>query len=334
MSFQHRILPFPPVTCAETLLEPGDALVLCGSCFSENIGGRLRRLYHPAVINPLGIAFDPVSLLTHFEGIDTALSDEWIFQRHGIYLSWNHHSHLYSDSAEGLLKKIKAGYEMFKRGISDSKAVVITLGTAYHYVLSAPQHPVANCHKMPSYLFEKKLLSVDNIIHALNRIIAAIRKINNRTSLIFTVSPVKHLRDGIIENTRSKAHLSAAVHVAVEMHENAFYFPSFEIITDVLRNYEYYDDDMAHPSAKAIDVVFDYFVNSWFSKEARSRMKFIDQFLKNLYHNVRIPEAGSAHVWIEYLKKEKSHLENVYHISLNEEDNARWNALVNVFGHH
>ncbi|GCD77200.1 hypothetical protein JCM31826_06820 [Thermaurantimonas aggregans] len=331
MTFQHRILGFPKVETAERLLEADDTVVLLGSCFSENIGARLQRLYHPAVVNPLGIAFDPNSLLKHLKQAFSAEEEDTFFERDGIYLSWLHHSAFYAVSKEALKEKIQHASNVLKKSVLEAGLIVITLGTAYYYVLKNEQLPVANCHKMPSGIFEKRLLAPSDVERVLEESIALISQKNSRASIVLTVSPVKHLRDGVVQNTRSKAHLLAAVHSVVDRHKQVFYFPSYEIITDVLRNYEYYEDDMAHPTKKAIDIVFEYFVNTWATKNTQKRFTRIDQFLKNLNHQIRIPEAESARRWFLQLKNEKEQLLKEFGIELSREDDDLWKALSALF---
>ncbi|MFN4299800.1 MAG: GSCFA domain-containing protein [Thermaurantimonas sp.] len=331
MTFQHRILSFPAVETPIDLLNVKDGVILLGSCFSENIGSRLQRFYHPVIVNPLGIAFDPVSLLKHLKQAFSEAEEDTIFERDGIYLSWQHHSSLYAVSKEALKQKIKEASNVLKKSVLEARLIVITLGTAYHYVLKKNQLSVANCHKMPSDIFEKRLLAPKDVEGILEEVLALIAYWNKNASVILTVSPVKHLRDGMVQNIRSKAHLLAAVHAVVDRHNHVFYFPSYEIITDVLRNYEYYEDDMAHPTQKAIDVVFEYFVNTWFSEDTKKCFERIDQFLKNLNHHIRMPEAESARKWFMHLKNEKENLQKELNLELNNADEERWKKLEALF---
>lgn len=333
MVFQHRILGFPAVETAESLVDPDDLVVLTGSCFSENIGNRLRELYHPVVINPLGIAFDPVSLLKHFKQAFYPHEPDYIFERDGVYLSWLHHSVLYAGSRELLIEKLLKASQVFKNSVIKARLIVITLGTAFHYVLKREGFSVANCHKMPSDIFDKKLLTAADIENALEEILSIVVKWNDEASVIFTVSPVKHIRDGVVQNTRSKAHLLTAVHAVADRHKQVFYFPAYEIVTDVLRNYEYYEDDMAHPSTKAVEVIFEYFLSTWFTETSKNRFKRIEQFVKNLKHQIRIPEAESARKWFVHLKNEKEHLQKEFGIELSHTDKERWKALSALFEH-
>lgn len=332
MWFQHKIIEFPKVIFSEILIKPDDLMVLCGSCFSDNVGGLLQRLYHPVLVNPMGNVFDPGSLLMQVQTLDKDTEEEWIFRRDGVYFSWMHHSQMHASSREELIDKIDAARRTLLQGLLRGRVAVITLGTAYYYRLSDSGLCVANCHKMPSSLFEKRIMQVDQISDTLNRLISKLREINSAISIIFTVSPVKHLRDGVVENTRSKSHLLSAVHQVVESHADVWYFPAYEIVTDVLRNYEYFEDDMAHPTGKAIEVVFKCFIDTCFSNEARIRLADIDQFLKLLHHQVRIKGAYSTKKWFQKLISEKEKIENKYRITLRDVDKCRWDTLYTQFG--
>ncbi len=332
MGYHHNIVDLPTVPFSNRLIRPDDSLMLVGSCFSEHVGGHLQRLYHPVVVNPMGIVFDPASLLVHFLLVlENKIENEWIFRRDGVYVSWLHHSQIYATTQAELRKKIAFARDRMYQGLSTARLIAVTLGTAFTYRLRHEGMQVANCHKMPANLFEKGLLTVDEISNALDRLVEVIRRINKDASIVFTVSPVKHLRDGIVENARSKAHLLSAAHQIIESHSDACYFPAYEIITDVLRNYEYYEEDMAHPTSKAIEVVFKHFLNTCFSNECQSRFNEIERFLKLLYHQVRIPEADSAKKWFQNLLIEKDKIETSYGIRLSGDDLARWEALHTQF---
>lgn len=327
MEFKHNILKLPSIRFSDRLILPDDPIFLVGSCFSEHVGDFLHRLYHPVVTNPMGIVFDPESLLLHFQSLEGKLEKEWVFRRDGVYFSWLYHSQMYGSTKDTLLEKISSARSKMNNSVASARLITITLGTAFNYRLVHDGIPVANCHKMPVDLFEKKLLNTNEIIHALNQIIAIVRRINPNVSIFITVSPVKHLRDGVVENSRSKAHLLSAAHQITESHNDVWYFPAYEIITDVLRNYEYYEEDMAHPTAKAVEVVFKHFLNTCFSNECQSKFNKIERFLKLLHHKVRIPEADSTKKWFENLHAEKEKIEKNYKISLSGIDALRWEAL-------
>jgi hypothetical protein len=152
--------------------------------------------------------------------------------------------------------------------INASTHIIITLGTAWVYRYIATDKIVANCHKIPQKQFQKELLSINDIVASLENIIALIRSLNPKVNFIFTVSPVRHLKDGFVENNRSKSHLLSAIHQIVEPRKQMFYFPSYEIMMDELRDYRYYNQDMIHPNNVALEYIWEKFKAVWLTEDA------------------------------------------------------------------
>ena len=168
--------------------------------------------------------------------------------------------------------------------IKNSTHIIITLGTAWVYRHLESDIIVANCHKVPQKQFAKELLSIEEISESLQAIVGLIRSVNPKAVIIFTVSPVRHLKDGFVENAQSKAHLIAAVHEVVEPRNYIHYFPSYEIMMDELRDYRFYDDDMVHPNTAAINYIWERFQESWIAKEALKTMDEVDSIQKGMCH--------------------------------------------------
>lgn len=331
MQFHHPIVDFrPPEVQDADKIGLSDTIVFLGSCFSENIGGELRRLYHPVVINPQGIAFDPFSICRHLTLASNTEFEIRPVSRDGLFFSWDHHSSLYATTIEGLKDTLQSAVYSTRLALEKATHVVITLGTVYYYRLAESGQPVANCHKMPSHYFRKSFLSVAETVEVLVRIYENINVINPTAKCIFTISPVKYLRDGIIENSRSKAHLIAAVHEVVNSCK-ASYFPAYELVTDVLRNYEYYEMDMAHPNIRAIRAVYNFFCESWVSAPLRAALQEIDGFLRMLHHELQHPESQAAKRWFVNLSTQLEKLRNKYPLELRETDKERWERLCEMF---
>ena len=235
-----------------------DKLLLLGSCFSENIGKKLLQFKYTTVINPLGIVYHPVplhnSIIDSLEGKVISKSN---LNRNvdGQYTTWNIHSRLSTLDAEETLSHMNRGISLLSKSIKEANYVILTYGTSYYY-----DHkefgPVANCHKFPSTDFEKKLSSPADLIGSFDNMFAIVKKINPNIKVLLTVSPVRHIKDGIVENNRSKAHLLTAVHDLCDRYDDCHYLPSYELLMDDLRDYRYYADDMVHPSSKAIDYIW------------------------------------------------------------------------------
>ena len=255
-----------------------DKILFIGSCFSEEIGNKMIDLKFDVLQNPNGILYDPESIAAAlFSYIYVNPFDEKnIFELNGIWHSWKHHSVFSGKTKEEVLEKINVSRSCAHDFLKEAKVVIITLGTAFHYLLKNNNENVANCHKAPAGIFIKKLFSIEEMTTALLKTISALEIFNPGLKIIFTVSPVKHVRDGVVENNHSKARLIEVSHSVCEQKQNAFYFPSYELITEVLRDYRFYKNDLVHPNETAIDFVFEKFCDSFLddlSKKIKAEIK-------------------------------------------------------------
>ncbi|MES2559232.1 MAG: GSCFA domain-containing protein [Bacteroidota bacterium] len=269
-----------------------DKVLLLGSCFSDNIGTKLQQAKFQVLFNPTGIVFDPLSVVKHLEDYATnkRYTAEECFQHNELWHSWFHHSDFSTTSPLQTQKGINEAIQQAHQQLQVASHVFITLGTAFCYELKANGLAVANCHKVPKEKFDKKLLSVTEIVNSLQQGITAVRILNPLIEIVFTVSPVKHIRDGIIENNRSKARLIEAAHRLTEMETNCSYFPAYELVTDVLRDYRFYATDMAHPNEQAIDFVFEHFCETYLNKETTLLMQEVIQIGAAKNHRALHPD--------------------------------------------
>jgi len=245
-------------------------LMLLGSCFSENIGSKFEYHKFQSEINPFGILFHPVALenlITRSINQDFYTEDELIYHNE-IWSCFEAHSKLNSVLKDDLLSKLNEQIKLMHQQINASTHIIITLGTAWVYRYITTDRIVANCHKIPQKQFQKELLSINDIVASLENIIALIRSVNPKVNFIFTVSPVRHLKDGFVENNRSKAYLLSAIHQIVEPRKQLFYFPSYEIMMDELRDYRFYNQDMIHPNNVAVEYIWEKFKTVWLSEDA------------------------------------------------------------------
>ncbi len=272
-----------------------DRLLLIGSCFSDNIGAKLLEAKFNLLYNPSGIVFDPLSLATHLMDYAThkqyALTD--LFALNELWHSWLHHSDFSNPEQSQTLKQINQAISASHQQLKAASHLFMTLGTAYSYELVEQKMPVANCHKAPKNWFEKKLLSVDEMALALQKSIGEVKKLNPGIEIIFTVSPVKHIRDGIIENNRSKARLLEVVHQLVNDTQHCSYFPAYEWVNDVLRDYRFYASDMVHPNEQAVAFVFEQFCNTYFSPETQQLLNEVLQIVAAKKHKPLHPTSNA-----------------------------------------
>ena len=240
-----------------TQIELEDRLLLMGSCFSENIGARLQRLKFAVDVNPFGICYNPLSLAWSLERLlkETPFTPQDVVCSRGRYFSYNFHSSFTSGDGETTLAAMNAAHQRGRRALSEAKVLFLTLGSAFAWRHSDGTL-VANCHKQPGSLFTKVLVSPTEIEDALLAAIQRCRDFNPQLKVVLTVSPVRHWREGAMENARSKAALIVAAQALRERSPHFQYFPSYEIMMDDLRDYRFYASDMLHPSADAVHYIW------------------------------------------------------------------------------
>ncbi len=274
-------------------------LLLLGSCFVENIGEKLKYYQFQTLQNPFGILFHPRAIenliIRAIE--EKAYVDADVFNFNERWHCFDAHSDLSDPSKEQLLSNLNSALHKTRNQLKNASHVIITMGTAWVYRNIKTQKRVANCHKIPQKNFTKELLSKEEIEASLKQTIENIRKVNENASVIFTISPVRHLKDGFVENQRSKANLISAVGKimdATSPYKNLYYFPAFEIMLDELRDYRFYAEDMVHPNNLAIDYIWERFKNVWISEKSESVMRAVEEIQKGLSHRP-FNEASEQH---------------------------------------
>jgi len=289
-----------------------DKILFLGSCFSEEIGNKMLGLKFNVLQNPNGILYDPQSVADAMFGYinNRIYKEEDLFELNGLWHSWKHHSEYSGMNKEEVLQKINSSQSGAHYFLKEAKFLILTLGTAFNYQLKNNGENVANCHKAPSAFFKKNFLSTKEIIEEFSNAMNALGTFNSEIKIIFTISPVKHVRDGIIENNRSKARLIEAVHTLVEENKNAFYFPSYEPVTDVLRDYRFYKNDWVHPNETATSYVFEKFCNSFMNEETRNIMNEIKKIISAVNHKPFLKESAAHQKFIA------SQLENIQKIEV------------------
>ena len=274
------ILPYS-IKPFERQIAHQDKILMAGSCFSQHIGDRLLDNKWQVLINPLGNIFNPYSIFKILRG---EFDPEQIIEVSGRFSHWDAHGDVSFPSRDELVSFINTKGREIGKWTTESDWIIVTLGTAFVYEYLPSGQIVANCHKVPQSNFRKRLMSDQEIIENFNSAREQVRKANPKTRWLFTVSPVKHLNDGITENHISKGILLKAVYDLVRQHENVYYFPAYELVTDVLRDYRFYEKDMAHPNALAVEFVWEKFLESVISEDGKKfilRWKHIRQALNH-----------------------------------------------------
>ena len=259
-------------------------LVLLGSCFAENMGVKFDYFKFQNCTNPFGILFNPISIeKTIYRALnDESFSEKDIFFHDGFWKCFEVHSDLNTIEKDAFLICLNKILTDFKTQICQASHFFFTLGTAWVYRYLPSNAVVGNCHKVAQNQFKKEILHVETIQNSIQNSISIIRKANPNCKFVFTISPVRHLKDGFIENQISKAHLTCAVHQL--QLDGCSYFPSYEIMMDELRDYRFYAKDMLHPSETAIDYIWKRFTETYFAAETIGINTEIDVIQKALLH--------------------------------------------------
>ncbi|MFT3980715.1 MAG: GSCFA domain-containing protein [Ferruginibacter sp.] len=291
MDFRLAFTPKP----FDTKLKHPDKLFLAGSCFTEQIGQKLAAHKFRIIDNPNGILFNPVSIarsvISYIE--DKRYSATDLFYQNELWGSWEHHTKFSSVDQAEALDTINRSQEAAHKFLREADWLLLTLGSAFVYELENRQ-VVANCHKVPTDKFTKRLLSPEEVITTLDTLIHRLKNFNPSLKIIFTISPVRHLRDGFVENNRSKATLIHAVHHLVDKFDGLFYFPAYELVLDDLRDYRFFAEDMVHPNYAATNYVWEKFVQACIDEPSQQLMKEINSINAAMHHKAFNP-ASEAH---------------------------------------
>lgn len=263
-----------------------DKLLVVGSCFTEHIGNKLSDLKFNVLQNPHGILFDPFSvansLVSYVNNKQYTAAD--LVYLNELWQSWEHHSIFSNTNKDVCLQNINAAQHKAHAFLKQANWVVITLGSSFSYRLAETEMPVANCHRAPAQTFRKHLMTIDETNAVLDNCIHQLFHFNPNLKIIFTVSPVRHIRDGVTENNRSKARLIEVVHHLVNKFDRLFYFPAYELVIDVLRDYRFYDIDMVHPNYPATTFVLEKFTQHCIDTASQEIMEEVKKLVTARKH--------------------------------------------------
>ncbi|MBT3741275.1 GSCFA domain-containing protein [Polaribacter sp.] len=297
----------------KNLINYDSNIFLLGSCFSENIGNKLSHFKFQSIQNPFGILFHPKAIETLITNAvnQKVYSSEDVFLQNEVWHSFDVHSSLSSENDKSLLKKINSAISVTNKKLKEASHIIITLGTSWVYRFIETDTIVANCHKIPQKKFLKELLTVDEITKSLSTILVLLKSINKNIHITFTVSPIRHLKDGFVENTQSKSNLISAIHTIL-VDTNVSYFPSYEIMMDELRDYRFYAEDMIHPNKTAINYIWEKFVDTRFSEESLPTMKEIEAIQKGILHRPFHEKSEQHQHFLEKIVKRKNKIKSQF----------------------
>lgn len=275
-------LPFD-IQESDLQLDAHSKIVLIGSCFADNISRKMEGLELRTLCNPFGTVFHPLPIATQLRAsIHEDQIVNVLFSR-DIYFDWFSASTIADLSEEALVNLITEKRELTRGVLSDADALIISFGTAWGYTLHGGIDVVANCHKQPGTEFKKQLSEINELYDVWRALIEDLIAFNPKLKIVFTVSPVRHVKDGLIENNRSKARLVEFVHLICEQSA-AIYFPAYEILIDELRDYRFYDQDLVHPNNLAVDYIFKAFIDFAYSEKGKLELAEIQSYINLREH--------------------------------------------------
>ena len=264
------------------------SMMLFGSCFSENIGQKLIDLKFDVDMNPFGILYNPESIANSLRILleNRVFTEDDLFQDQGLWNSFYHHSRFSDVDRNATLEKINKRISLSHEFLKKADFLVVTFGTAWVYELRKTGQIVSNCHKIPAAEFKRFRLGVSEITNVYRELLEQIWKFNPNLKVIFTVSPIRHWKDGAVENQLSKATLLLAIDQLIKGFENQMcgYFPSYELMMDELRDYRFYADDMLHISPAAVDYIFERFSKVMITKASMDVSRKVMKVRKAFEH--------------------------------------------------
>ncbi len=305
----RSILPIEP---SKASIRHDHTLVCLGSCFAEEIGKRLQDHLFPCCINPLGTVFNPLAIARLIErcahgGPFTA---EDFFRKDELWRSFHIQSHLARKTIEAAIDAANLALTELRSALLACDRLFLTLGTAWSYYRKEDAQDVTHNHSLPQNEFEKRLLSTTEVVENLSQAIAHLQRSNPRIHIVLTVSPVRHLRDGIQENNLSKATLLLACHTLLESLSQSSYFPAYELLLDDLRDYRFYKADLAHPNSLAIDYIWERFEQTFLSEESRQLNREIEAASRLASHRPTHKETNARRKSLRLLASQLDSLES------------------------
>ena len=288
-----------------------DKILLLGSCFADNIGTKFGEYYFQTTVNPYGTLYNPASIAKAISGIGNGVSDIGIVEHNGLWHSLSHHGSFSRADKEDLVRASEQSRVQLREALQQASIMIITFGTAWVYKYE--DKVVANCHKLPANRFVRRRMTVDEIVEIWQPILAAMPD----KHWIFTVSPIRHVKDGLHENQISKAILLQAVDrlTAKQLDSpigDLSYFPSYEIMLDELRDYRFYAEDMVHPSAVAVDYIWQRFVDTYMTADTQNEMRTLHQLWRDRHHRFLHPDSPEAQQFAAYIKTRLQQLQPRY----------------------
>jgi hypothetical protein len=289
MKFRTEIEPVP----LDNPVEHNHRIITLGSCFADNISTYLERYRFRIAANPFGVLFNPASILKSLKlaADKRQFSRDDLVEYQGEWHSFSHHSDFSSHDPDAVIEKINSGLQDVSEFLKKADTAIISYGTSFTYRLKSTGETVSNCHRIPASQFIRHRLSLEEIEDSLKMLLNLFISIKSDIRFIFTVSPVRHWKDGAVENQLSKSLLITALHRVLDNYENADYFPSYELMMDDLRDYRFYAADLLHPNSMAADYIWEKFSGSCFSSGCLNAVADMGRLAAAMEHRPRNEES-------------------------------------------
>ena len=289
-----------------------DKILLLGSCFADNIGAKFGEHYFQTTVNPFGTLYNPASIARVLSGVVNREMALDIVQHNGLWHSMMHHGSFSHPDKDMLMARCEESQTLLCTALQEASTIIVTFGTSWVYKMDGMV--VANCHKMPAERFDRYCMSAGDIIDSW---LPLLDRIPNK-HWIFTVSPIRHIKDGLHANHLSKANLLQAIDVLIANARDLnptstySYFPSYEIMLDELRDYRFYAEDMVHPSQVAVDYIWQRFVDTYMTADTQGEMRTLHQLWLDRHHTLLHPTSEEAMRFRQYIEKRTMALKEIY----------------------
>jgi hypothetical protein len=288
--------------------------LLAGSCFAQEMGLRMNHAGFQTNLNSHGILFNPISIKNSLEDIIKCktYTEKDLLQFDNLWHSFNHHGSFSGTDISTVLNNINSSIRQAHKDLLEADTLIVTFGSAWVYEWAENGKIVANCHKVPQQNFNRRKLGVNEIISELSSVLDRIADLNPSIKVILTISPVRYLKEGFVENNWSKATLNIAVHELIRRFDFTSYFPAYELVIDDLRDYRFYAEDMVHPSKQAVDYVWNKFAAVYFSESTLAIINKVERIKRASQHRPLHADSPQAKDFQEKLIKEKEELKSQY----------------------
>jgi len=306
LMFQTRI----NIPVSEIRISYEENIMTLGSCFAENIGKRLKDVYFETDINPFGVLYNPVSIKNSIELLllNKAFTKDDIFENKSLWQSFAHSSQFTGLSEVECLSNINSRLNSSGKFFQNTNVLLITFGTARVFEEKKSGRVVSNCHKLPEADFERHVLTVNEIVTGYTDLIGRLQNLYPALNIIFSVSPIRHWKDGAHENNISKSILLMAIDELQKRYDRIHYFPAYEILLDELRDYRFYASDMLHPSEVAVDYIWSRFSETYFNDHTLQLKKRLEQLVADRAHRPFQPESAEYKKFLEHTEKRKAEI--------------------------